>query len=70
MALTLVLAGVLGACQSEAPAPEADRAAPASDSATAVTFRDTITLTGTLIDATCHAQMEADAAAACEEKYV
>jgi hypothetical protein len=70
MALTLLLAVGLSACQPEAPAPETDRAAPVADSANAVAFRDTITLTGTLIDATCHARMEADAAPTCEGKYV
>ena len=70
--ITLALAVIigLGACQTEAPATEPDRPALSTDTAGAVAFRDTITLTGTLIDATCHAQANPDDAATCEGKYV
>lgn len=65
----LLTASVLG-CQTEPASPlgEASSAAPA-DSAPPVALRDTITLTGTLIDATCHAQ-EAEPVDACEGRYV
>jgi len=71
--LTIFLGMSVAACQSEPSTPERAGAtnSSASDAAGAeIAARDTITLTGTLIDATCHAQAAPGATAECEGKYV
>jgi hypothetical protein len=58
---------LLSACGSDATSSRSH--AGADSSTTPAAPRDTLTLTGTLIDATCHAQHEADASR-CEGTYV
>lgn len=62
----LVMAGLLVGCQSPETSPSsAEEPAPEAPAP-----QDTLTLTGTLIDATCHAQAAPEAVAECEGKYV
>lgn len=63
----LIVAGLFLGCQSPGSSSDA-----VSDTETpgASASRDTLTLTGTLIDATCHAQAAPKATADCEGKYV
>lgn len=67
--VSFLLVGGLTGCQSEESTPALQDGVSQSDAA-GVAFRDTLTLTGTLIDATCHARADVEATAACEGKYV
>lgn len=67
--VSFLLVGGLTGCQSEESASVSQDTVSRSNAA-GIAFRDTITLTGTLIDATCHARDDVEATDACEGKYV